>query len=200
MIDRYLISSPGRTGSHIVIACVRSAGVPALHTHNTFLKTDHDKITGLVLVLRKNLFDAVMSNCIAWHTNQFTQYKTTTIDSFTVDPGDFADQYRRHKWYAASHNLSRPYGSITTLYFEDFVNDHAHIFKELNLVQQSKLLSEPHVKNNFTARAPYNYRDVVVNHQECRQLFDRLEQTELPVLWEESQIYTGLKELNETWE
>jgi len=79
MIDRYLISSPGRTGSHIVIACVRSAGVPALHTHNPFLKTDNDKITGLVLVLRKNLFDAVMSNCIAWHTNQFTQYKTTTL-------------------------------------------------------------------------------------------------------------------------
>jgi len=200
MINRYLISSPGRTGSHIVTACIRSAGMLAMHTHNPFLKTDNDRITGLILVLRKNLFDAIMSNFIAQHTNQYTRYEKIIIDPFNVNLTDFKDQYCKHKWYADSHDFIRPYGLIKTLYFENFINDYDYIFKELNLIKNLDLVSSPKVKNTLSAKAPYNYLDVIIDHQECRQLFDHLEQTEFPVLWQESQIYIGLKELNETWE
>ena len=200
MIERYLVSTPGRVGSHIVTACIRSAGKPTRHTHNPFLKTDNDSITALILVSRRDLFATVMSNCITWHTGQSVRYTKTEIAPFQVDLDDFQIQYHRQRWYVDSHDFTRPYGLIETLYFEDFIDNYNYIFEKLKLIQQPKLLNAPQVKNTFTPPAPYNYKQVVANHTECRVLFNYLEQSAKYTPWKEEEIYTGLKELNETWE
>lgn len=200
MIERYLVSAPGRVGSHIVTACIRSAGKLAMHTHNPFFKTDNDSITALILVSRRDLFATVMSNCITWHTGQSVKYQRVNIDPFNVDLGEFEILYHKQKWYIDSHDFTRPYGLIQTLYFEDFIDNYNYIFEKLRLEQKIELLNSPQVRHTFTPPAPYNYKQVVINLEECRELFNRLQAAAEFKPWSHEDIYTGLKELNETWE
>jgi hypothetical protein len=199
-MKRYLVSSPGRVGSHIVTACIRACGVPVLHTHNPFFLTDNDSITGLVLVDRKDLFATIMSNCITWHTGQSVKYDNVNVQPFAVDYNDFSDHYYRQKYYKDSHDLSRAWGSINILYFEDFIFNYDYIFEQLQLTLQPELLVKDSVKNIFTSRAPYNYANLILNKDQCKIWFDQLEEKGAKQLWQPIQVFQGLKEKNETWE
>lgn len=200
VIQRYLVSAPGRVGSHLVVACIRSAGWPVLHTHNPFLPTDNDNVTALVLVQRRDLFAAVMSQCITWRTGQSTAYTNTAPAPFAVRKDMFEDLYYRQKYYAASHDLSRAWAKIETVYFEDFIDNYDCIFEKLELKQRPELLSTDVVQRTWTQQAPYNYKHVATNHQECRTWFDQLEQAGRVNLWTPRMVRVGSKETQEHWE
>ena len=200
MIKRYLISSPGRMGSHIVTGVIRSAHGIALHTHNPFLKIDNDASTALIMVSRRDFFSAIMSNCLTWRTNQFTSYPITSIEHFEIDRQEVIDMYQRQKWYYMSHDFTRHWGLVETFYFEDFVNDHNVILNKLGLTQDLTQLKKPEIARLFGVPAPYHYRDIVINHEQCREWYEYCELNNQPCPWLESDLSFGLKEFNETWE
>lgn len=169
MIKRYLVSAPARVGGNLIADIIRSADVPVLHTHDPQCKTDDDSITGLIIVGRRDIFSAIMSNCIVWHTDQTTSYNKHNIDPFAITEQEFRLQYEFHHWHDKNHDLSRSYGLIERFYFEDFVNNHMHVLTRLGLQQNLN----KHL--DFSNKAPYNYKQVIRNYQEMKTLFDRLE-------------------------
>jgi hypothetical protein len=197
MVDRYIVSSPGRVASHIVVGMIQRAGKQAIHTHYPFYKTDDDSITGLVLVSRHNLFDAIMSNILVVATGQTTEYTNTNFDKFNATKGEFTRQYNWFKNYSDNHDFSRPYGEIKTIYFEDFINNYSHVLDILGLVDQS---AGPEFNANFTKKAPYSYQDLIINIDQCRQWYDELEMVIYSVQFTENDfINLSEAERNLSW-
>jgi len=172
MIERYIVSSPGRVASHVVQAMIQSCGKQAIHTHYPFYKTDDDTITGLVMVTKRNLFDAIMSNLVVNYTGQTTEYDKKEFDKFVVGKEQFEFQYNWHRWYLDNHDRSRPYGSVHTIYFEDFVDNYNHIPATLGLTVDNTLLNQ--YNPNFTKKAPYSYKELVINQDQCRVWYEEL--------------------------
>jgi hypothetical protein len=172
MIERYIVSAPTRVGGNLIADLIRSTGPgPVMHTHNPRHKTDNDLITGLIIVRRRDVFSAIMSNCIVWRTGQTTKYDRCTIDPFEITEQEFLYQYIFHVWHFKNHDLSRMYGSVDIFYFEDFVNNHMHVFDRLGLIQEFRRLRN----FNFLNNAPYNYKQVIKNYQDLKILFDKTE-------------------------
>jgi len=169
-IERYLISAPPRVGGNLFTDIIKSTNTQCVHTHDPQHRTDNDAITGLLIIRRRDVFSAVMSNCVVWHTNQTTIYDQTNIEPFEVTKQNFLLQYASHVWHFKNHDLTRPYGLVETFYFEDFIDDYMHVLTRLGL-----RLSDQHDYSNWSARAPYSYKKLVINHQDLKVLFDELE-------------------------
>lgn len=181
---KYVISSPSRTGSTLLFEIIKSAGCnDILHTHNCFFSVDNCQATTVVFSSRRDLFRSMMSCLIEKRRKTFNcqdNQDLPKIEPFTIEcvdyESEFQKQYRWHKWYIPSHNLDKPYHRVETFYLEDFVNNYDFVYKNLNLIQQREV------------RAPkesqYRYQDVVVNHAQCKEIFDQLESTSefIPIL------------------
>jgi hypothetical protein len=104
----FIVYGPGRTGSHWVESiligllaptsfryanCSLLPGGWIYHTNNidellAIPREIRDSVT-LVVCDRSNYFDAVISYCVAKHTDEFFVYTDTPVASFNVDPKDF---------------------------------------------------------------------------------------------------------------
>lgn len=166
MIEHYIVSGSGRVGGHLLASIIDSAGVSAVHTHDPAYSTGNDSATALIMVDRRDVFAVVMSNLLVWHSDQSTEYKKT-VEPYTESEQQFRLLYRFHKEYLPKHDFTRPYGLVEKFYYEDFVNDHNHVLNRLGLTA---------VKSIATVPAPYNYRDIILNHEELRQVYESLEQ------------------------
>ena len=199
MVERYIVSSPGRVASHIVQAMIQSCGKLAIHTHYPFYKTDNDTITGLVMVTKRNLFDAIMSNLVVNHTGQTTEYNKKEFVKFVVGKEQFEFQYNWHRWYLNNHDLSRPYGSVHTIYFEDFIDNYNHIPTVLGLTVDHT--HDQEINPNFTKKAPYSYNELVINKDECRSWYQTLNvSAEFVPLTEEDFKNLSQDERNTPWD
>ena len=175
---KYVISSPSRTGSTLLYQILNSADVlDVLHTHNCFFSVEDPTNTIVLFSLRRDLFRSIMSCLIGKRTQVFQLYDADTelpdIEPFSIEcldlDSEFQQQYRWHKWYVSSHDLNRPYCQVKTFYLEDFVNDYDVVYKALGLVQKHNVVA--------TVENKYRYQDLVVNHEQCRAVFDQLETT-----------------------
>jgi hypothetical protein len=182
---KYVVSSPSRTGSTLLCTILQSAGITnILHTHNCFFTVQEPKSTVLLFSYRRDLFRSIMSCLIGKRTQTYQLYAssipTPTIESFNIDcidlDSEFQKQYRWHKWYIQSHDLSKPYHRVETIYLEDFVSDYNYVFDKLGLTKQQEITP--------TIETPYKYTEVISNHTECREVFDQLELTSkfVPIL------------------
>jgi hypothetical protein len=175
MIKNYIISTPGRSGSHLLVALIRSCGKNAIHTHNPFFKPENfgsvGKESAIILLQRRDLFSAIMSMLVGKRTKQWSAYPNKIIPTFRVDctgeGSEFTQQYVWHKNYIKSCNTLQHYQQVKFLDFEDIVNDFNHVFQQLELTQ----LYKPWLPE----KAPYSYLDIVENVNECKIAFDRLE-------------------------
>ena len=166
MIEHYVISGSGRTGHHLLTSIIGSAGVSAIDTHDPTYSTGNDSTTALIMVDRRDVFATVMSNLIVWHSNQSTDY-TKIVEPYNECEQQFRLLYCLHKEYLPQHDLTRPYGLVEKFYYEDFVNDHNHVLNRLGLTAVTSITTMP---------APYNYRDIILNHEELRQVYESLKQ------------------------
>jgi hypothetical protein len=174
----YTVSSPSRTGSTLLCSILKSGGVTnILHTHNCFFTVENPHSTVLIFSVRQDLFRSIMSCLIGKRTGVFNYfdktYQAPSIKPFEIDcnssESEFALQYQWHKWYCQSHDLTKPYSRIETLYLEDFVNNHQYVYNKLGLTQQQEIA--------MTVESPHKYQELVINHQQCREIFDQLEIT-----------------------
>jgi hypothetical protein len=177
MIKNYVISSPGRSGCHLLVALIKSCGKNAVHTHDPFFKPGDfgrhvtSKESALILLQRRDLFSSIMSMLVGKRTRQWNVYPNKIIPTFRVDctgeESEFAHQYNWHKNYIKSCNTLQHYQQVKFLDFEDIVNDFNHAFQQLELTQlYTAMLPE---------KAPYSYLDIIENINECKIAFNQLE-------------------------
>jgi hypothetical protein len=176
----YVVSSPSRTGSTLVHnILVAGTGTSSIiyHTHNCFFTAENLESTILIFSLRQDLFRSIMSCLIGKRTGIFNYLdknrQLPTIEPFAIDcnssDSEFALQYQWHKWYCQSHDLTKPYSRIETFYLEDFFNNYQHVYNKLGLTQQQEIA--------VPVESPYKYQELVINHRQCREIFDQLEIT-----------------------
>jgi len=185
MKTQYVVSSPSRTGSTLLCNILISGGVTnTLHTHNCFFPVEDPTSTVLIFSARQDLFRSIMSCLIGKRTGIFNYfddtYQAPSIDSFAIDcdcdDSEFILQYYWHKWYNQSHDLTKSYSRIETLYLEDFVNDYQYVYDKFGLTQQQEI--------TVPVESSYKYQELVTNHQQCKSVFDQLETTAIftPIL------------------
>lgn len=177
MIDNYLVSSPGRSGCHLLVALIQSCGKKARHTHDPFFDSDKPggdpaiKESAIIFLQRRNLFDAIMSMLVGNRTKQWSVYPNKIIPTFQIncvgEQSEFVHQYNWHKNYIKSVCNLKNYQQIKFLDFEDIINDFDFVFKQLELAPLRKAI--------LPEKAPYSYRDIIENHAECKIAFDKLE-------------------------
>jgi hypothetical protein len=163
---QYVISGPARVGGNLLADIIRSCGAKATHTHNPLLEFDDYANVVLIIVNRHDKFAAIMSNCIVWHTGQSVTYNLIKIEPFLVTPETFIQRYVDNM--DQKHDLTRNYKSVNMFWYEDFVNNHEYVCERLNLIQVSPLLLH-------AVPAPYNYKDLIINYQDLKNIFDQLE-------------------------
>ena len=127
------MSGPPRTGGHLLLGIIQSADVLALHTHNPRYKTHNDRLATLIKLRRRDIFAALMSNCLVWHTGQSTDYTKLDIEPFSVPLSQFEFHYAGHLYHHAIDVKEARFGTVVDMYFEDFVNNHDHALKLLDL-------------------------------------------------------------------
>jgi len=165
---QYVISGPARVGGNLLADIIRSCGAKATHTHNPLLEFDDYANVVLIIVNRHDKFAAIMSNCIVWHTGQSVTYNLIKIEPFLVTPETFIQRYVDNMDQNQKHDLTRNYKSVNMFWYEDFVNNHEYVCERLNLIQVSPLLLH-------AVPAPYNYKDLIINYQDLKNIFDQLE-------------------------
>jgi hypothetical protein len=168
MIEKFVVSGPPRVGGNLLASIIRSCGQWTTHTHDPLLEFNNYSKIALIMVDRHDKFAALMSNCIVWKTGQDVTYSQTKVTPFVVTETEFKQQYMLNINYNQKHDLTRPYGLVESFWYEDFVNDHDHITNRLNL----KIL--PYVPLQ-TIHAPYNFKELILNYLEIKELFDHLE-------------------------
>lgn len=175
----YIISGPGRIGGHLLEGIIRSCGQANVQrTHDPLLQIGQDADTTLIVVDRRNRFDALLSNALVRHTGQSTDYTNKNIKPFELNPGMFRWEYVQYIDYYNKHDLSRPYAAVFKVYFEDFVNDPAYIRRILNL-QPTNVDPNSSAWQLTHNPAPYNYKDIITNWSKLSTLFDLLEKGRL---------------------
>jgi len=173
---KYVVSSPSRTGSTLLCDIIKSAGVTdILHTHDCHFKVEDPRSTVVCLSLRRNLFRSIMSCLVGKRTKIFNYYdpnlELPKVESFNIDcliyESEFQRQYRWHKWYVKSHDLTKPYNLVETFYLEDYSNDYDLVYKKLGLTKKFEFVP--------TVETKYRYQDLVINHEQCKEIYDQLE-------------------------
>lgn len=141
-----------------------------VHTHDPLCTLDHYQSTGLIILRRRDVFAAVMSTCLVWLTGQTHDYEKKIINPVEISEQDFIDHLAQQITYRSSHDFSRPYGAIYDFDFEDFVGNHQLVINCLGLHQDPTLRNLKQLNNP----APYNYKEVVKNHESLFKLFKSL--------------------------
>jgi len=156
---------------------IGSTGADLFHTHNPFFKLPANYSASnstLVFVKRRDLFAAIMSSCIGKRTNEYEKYSNKHIMPFNLpcqgSDSEFVYQYEWHKWYFDSCKNIEMLNEVKTLFFEDFVNNPAHVFEVLGI-------SVPNVIPESNFKSPYKSSELVINIDECKSVFDQLEKS-----------------------
>ena len=154
-----------------MLGIIQSAGVLTLHTHNPRYKTHNDRLATLIKLRRRDIFAALMSNCLVWHTGQSTDYTKLDIEPFSVPLSQFEFHYAGHLYHHAIDVKEARFGNVVDMYFEDFVNNHDHALKLLDLKLNVLKTHNQSVKKLVQNKSPYNYRDIVLNYKELLEYF-----------------------------
>lgn len=168
MIQQYLVCGPSRVGGHLITEIIKTSGIYAIHTHEGHIKGWDDTVTALILVDRRDIFSAIMSNCLFYYTKQWSEYNQTLVDPYQESEEQFKKLYYLHKNQIKKCDLSKPYKLIKQFYYEDFVNNYNYVYDELNItpLPGKKITTKP---------APYNYRNIIINHEKLYELYTQLE-------------------------
>jgi len=179
MIIKYIIASPGRSGSIFTANVIsKSLGYPIifanhkktlentapviLHTHDaTFQIPDNNLI--VVQPYRRDIFKELISAVIAEKYKEWFTYSNNQ-QPFIVDLPTFRNKYQWHKhWHRAFEHYTK-YKHRKYLCFEDFIGDSIKICKYLDI---------PPV-TYCSDKSPYN-KQQILNFDELQQEFISLE-------------------------
>lgn len=162
---KYLIASPGRTGSIFVAHTIaRSLGYEVVfdsnllitpapenntpvvyHSHDATLQFDKDII--VIQPYRKNIFNAIISAVISEEYREWNIYTGNKLP-FVADLEIFKEQYIWHRYWNKMFTQSTKYNNRINLCFDDFIGDSQKICSSLNIPLTSYTSTMSPYKNN----------------------------------------------------
>lgn len=178
--DKWAVLSPGRTGSKVIVDCIRnsyeSEGItlsyvsphdkadvsqPGLivHSHKCYLYSSLKEADFNIVVNTRDLVDTTISWCIQkhighWHLYSSEEYYGVKIVPFELDMNTF------YKYYDISLLFYRDIAPDLSVYnpklkiidYNEFENDSDAVFELLDLPYQSDSYSKP-IKNPGSPKA-----------------------------------------------
>lgn len=191
----YIILSPGRTGSILLTDIVykyicnnlnfadevryfwydnqppvtfNTDKDCVVHTHSSEiiskLEIDPSNVT-LIISKRYNLFDLTMSDIISYVTHECTRYTGQQKEPFSIPITIFLKYIEHYKKWYENIDLSLNYYDVKTIFYEDFIDDYSYIGKLLNFPHLEKI-------NIETEKSPYDYKDLVVNWEILKFIYE----------------------------
>jgi hypothetical protein len=145
MNNFYIVAGPGRTGSTLITSLLsKNLKLPifydtsmttsqpfVMQTHNPKLQLD-PAIT-VIYADRKNLFDTVISSCIANYYCEWTAYTNTIKPPLYVDYEDFYNRYLWCKRWREAFLHYTKYDRIITIDFDKLIDNYDYLFTALHL-------------------------------------------------------------------
>lgn len=192
----YVIYSPGRTGSHIILEVL--AGPPELpgglcntipywnelpgnfdvsthrviHTHSLdvidYLKLAPKNIT-LILSQRRDIFAQIMSSLVARITNEWSgkEYSNKTVTAKSIPIRQFVSMFNSVKLWPGDITKYGPFKQIVTIYYEDIVGSN----KAQHIAETLGIEYVESSVGTVYQKSPYSYKDCILNWEELYQEF-----------------------------
>lgn len=170
MDPKFVVFTPGRTGSHLIMGNLRqhyTQRVNIIHTHNPLFKASDEYFIG-ILSKRRNLFDALLSSFVGMKTNEFSSYTDKKIDTFFVPPTRFEDTWNYYKVFYDLIDRTQFLDTIE-IYYEDMLADSIYL--------SSKLGVDGHINLKASDKSPRKSQDYILNIDELKELYLQLENT-----------------------
>ena len=173
---KYLVTGAGRTGS-IMIARAIAAHLgkqvqyiysandfpDVVHTHNIDnLIVDKPENWTLVISRRKNVFLAVISQCVALITGEYNNYSNKTIDPVTVDIKEFKRLIKNQMRFYDKINKDG-YAAVVDIDFEDVIGNRYLLLERLGWPNTPIPI--------LTTKCPYRGQDIISNYSELEQYY-----------------------------
>lgn len=168
-IKEYVVCGPGRCGGHLMLGLLLAAGVNAVRTHDRYYTNGDDAHTVWVDLDRIEIFDAVCSNIIANRTGQTTHYDRTELPRFYVGIDEFRLLYQQHLDYRQDQIDRSRFARHDHFWYEHFAMNWQVVWGRLGLTPDPELLKTDHIRSLIEQPAPYNYRDIIINHRDLRE-------------------------------
>jgi len=170
MTKKYLIASPGRTGSVSLSAYIKKLfeileiDSQIYGTHDATLQMSEDTV--VICSRRRDRWQHTVSSVIAQSTNQWTSYQDQN-NRFKVKLEDFENKYVWNlRWFDAFEYYTR-YTHKIDLFFEEWIHD-------MSLINQSLGLSRQVVVDCKFNVSPYK-PDLIENLDHLKTFFLELE-------------------------
>ena len=162
---KYLIKTPGRTGSHIITSYLRNNNIKCIHCQEAWLPDDPSNWV-FINSKRYNWFDMVCSRVVTSYTKEYGPYtpqdlKIDTDLEYLLD--SFAYTKFRYDLYTRQQ-LYNPWAKNVTIYYEDIL-DNVDILKNIVYADTSVALDP-----NYTS--PYRFENVINNYYDLKTQFE----------------------------
>lgn len=162
---KYLIKTPGRTGSHIITSYLRNNNINCVHCQEAWLPDDP---TNWVFInsKRRNWWDMVCSRVVTSHTKEYGPYTTRDLKidtnlEYLLDSYAYT-KFRYDLYDAQQKNYA--WDRSITIYYEDILND-VNVLKKIIDVDTSVALDPAYT-------SPYKFEDVINNYSNLKIQFE----------------------------
>lgn len=124
-----------------------------------------DAFDPVIITDRRNLTDCCLSLYLAEQRNQYHYVSVPSIEPFECDPG-FVTKWKLmyNKFKDACDWIERNQIPYTKIYYEDYVQDHAHEIGNVRFRASDTV--------NRLVNAQISYKDLCVNYAQIKQLVD----------------------------
>ena len=164
---KYLIKSPGRTGSHIITSYLNNNNIEHVHCQEVWIPDDP---TNWVFINNKrhNWWDMVCSRVVTSHTKEYGPYTSQEL-SITTDIEYLLDSFAYTKFRYDLHDMQQQkynWSKSVTIYHEDMLDD-INTLKQIGDFDTSVALSRYYT-------SPYMFSDVIVDHDNLKAEFENI--------------------------
>lgn len=161
---KYIIKTPGRTGSHIITSYLRNNNIECVHCQEAWLPDDPSNWV-FINSKRHNWWDMVCSRAVTSYTQEYGPYtpqdlKINTDLEYLLDSAAYTKF--RYELYT-KQQLYNPWAKCVTLYLEDIL-ENVNILHNIIYADTSVAL-DPY----YTS--PYKFENVINNYHELKAQF-----------------------------
>lgn len=165
-MQKFLIKTPGRTGSHIITDFLSYNNTNKIKHEQLYKVPTNPEEWTFVLSKRRNWFDIACSRVITSYTKQFGPYNIKKKLKVVTDIESLIDSAGYTKnWYNTFEAQSKNYKwkSIYIIYYEDIKADKSLLKKLDNSIENYDF------KKSMIS--PYKFKDVIVDYDNLKNQF-----------------------------
>jgi len=164
---KYLIKTPGRTGSHIVTSYLRNNNISCKHCQEAWLPEDTFNWV-FINSKRHNWWDMVCSRAVTSYTKEYGPYTKKNF-KVSIDIEHLLDSMAYTKFRYDLHDaqqINYPWAKTITIYYEDILND-VNVLKKIGNFDTSVALD-----SKYTSL--YRFEDVIENYYNLKIEFENI--------------------------